>query len=370
MRNKLIMSMFAVALVFIALPAMVFADDNDTNTTGNVTANITENITSNVTANVTSNTTVNTTTNTTNSSNDDDEDDDEQEVDMHDVALGNTNHGMEVRLLQLFKSLERNTEHGKIILDEIHRQNMSVNTHGLENLLDDANDLKKEISDKLAIEPVNVSTEDFVAYKSEAINLSAQFRKELSNVLTPEQLNSIKAGVRDKLEKNDKNSVKLNAIKTRISQKAKEHNIEQALKMYNKFELNNTALKAKIESGNFTAKELRSELIDAFHAMKKAQKKNAQEKIREEQEKLHEAKAKMNGKNMKLNNEEVMNIVKDDSLTWEEKETKMRVLAQERKENRNSGKANLNKSEDGSDTEGDNDGRAKGRESGRGPRGE
>jgi hypothetical protein len=261
--NKLLLALFVVSLVFIVVPARVFAEDNNNETT-NTTVN--ETVELNVTTNTTANTTINATDNENEHENDNISLNVSDDVDLEDVILGNSTHGMEVRLLQLYKSLTKNTEHGTLILNEIKKQNFSVDTDNLENILDDANNLNNRISDLLNETPVNVSTEEFVALKSEAINLTFQFRKELYSILTPQQLNTIRSDLRGDF---DKNSKRIIDIDNRIRNKSKEYNIEQALKIYDRFDLNDSNLRARIESGNFTSKELRDALKNDFKNLKK-----------------------------------------------------------------------------------------------------
>jgi hypothetical protein len=324
--NKLLLALFVVSLVFIVVPARVFAEDNNNETT-NTTIN--ETVELNVTTNTTANTTVNATDNENEHENDDVALNVSDDVDLEDVILGNSIHGMEVRLLQLHKSLTKNTEHGTLILNAINKQNFSVDTDNLENILDDANNLNDRISDLLNETPVNVSTEEFVALKSEAINLTFQFRKELYNILTPQQLNTIRSDLRGDF---DKNSKRINDIDSRIRNKSKEYNIEQALKIYDRFDLNDSNLRARIESGNFTSKELRDALKNDFKNLKKEMKQKAEAKIKEEKSKYQEAKIKISGKHIGLNRTEVENIINDGSLTWNEKDAKVRILAKDKRQ--------------------------------------
>jgi hypothetical protein len=53
-------------------------------------------------------------------------------------------------------------------------------------------------------------------------------------------------------------------------------------------------------------------------------------KINAEREQYQEAKAKFSGKNIGLNRTEVESILNDSSLTWDEKEAKIRILTKDK----------------------------------------
>jgi hypothetical protein len=327
--NKLLLALFVLSFVFVAVSLRVSAEDNLTDNTTNTTANTTLNITDNTT-----NTTTNTTANVTNTTNTTD-------VDMDDIFLGNTNHGMEVRLLQLNKRLAENIKVGELIVSEIDNKSYNVSTTRLKDILDDANALNDKISNLLDKNPVNVSTEDFVALKAQAINLTYEFKKELYNTLSVTQLKEVKTSLTSKSIRDDK----IDKIDRKLREKVKLHNQAQAMRLYSKLGMNNSELRAKIELGNFTAKELRDDFKDVFHGMKKQDKKDVTDMIRQEnakdKEKFDKIKMELDAKKLGLETSEIANITNDASLTWEEKQTKLRILAEERKQERQDEKKQL-----------------------------
>jgi hypothetical protein len=388
--NKILLGFFVMALVLFVVPVAVHADvdnstigdDNnvtanvtdttipDTNVTNtttpdantinttlsdtNVTANVTDsNVTTNVTTNVTANVTLNVTTNVTANVSDDDETDDdsnETEVDDDDVSAMKYNHGMEVRLLQLQKSIVKQLKSGNLILEEIDNQNFSVDTTKLEGHVDDLTALNLEIANELAKDPVNVSTERFVAFRHEATRITFEFKAELYSLLTPAQLNMIKDGLKDKLKLKYSEELK---VEEKFKAKVREYNQEVALKMLEKFGEDNAELKEKILAGERNSKELRDLLKEDYKNLAEAKKNQLKIKIQEEKNKESKEKLKLEAKVKGLNDDEVAKIIKDGSLTQVEKQAKLRVLAKERSEE-NKGNNSDSKDDDSEDEDDDN----------------
>ncbi|MGV8161885.1 MAG: hypothetical protein ACP5N2_00955 [Candidatus Nanoarchaeia archaeon] len=265
------------------------------------------------------------------------DDDDGLEVDDDVVSSAKYNHGMEVRLLQLQKSIVNHVAIGKIIVDEIDNQNFSVDTTNLENYLGQFKDLNEKITDELANDPVTVTTEEFVAMKHEATKTTYQFKGELYTILTPEQLKIVKDAIKDKVKIKSSDELK---VEEKFRAKVKEYNQEVALKMLEKFGGDNKELREKISASELDAKELKENLREEYKNLGEARKNQLKIKIQEEKRDIGEEKLELEAKIRGLNRSEVAKIASDNSLTLEEKQAKIRVLMEEQKTLNPAGRAN------------------------------
>ncbi|MGV8168942.1 MAG: hypothetical protein ACP5N3_02700 [Candidatus Nanoarchaeia archaeon] len=257
-----------------------------------------------------------------------DESEDELEVEDEDVSIIKGNHGAEVRLLQLQKSMVKQIKIGKLILNEIDNQNFSVDTTELESYVEDLADLNVEINEALEDETFNLTVEQFVAWRHEATKITFQFKAELYSVLTPEQLNIVKDAIKDKMNVKDDKELK---VEEKFKLKVKEYNKEVALKMLEKFGGEDEELKERIEAGELDAAGLKVELREEYKNLGEARKNQLKIKIEEEKDNEFKNKLEIEAKVRGLNRSEVAKIASDDSLTWEEKQAKIKVLIEEQK---------------------------------------
>jgi hypothetical protein len=383
--GKILFAIFVMSIMFLAVPASVHAEDDDESGSGN-SENEYENNNDNDDDNEQENDNDNDNDNDTNSDNDNEqENDDENEIEYEeeyeveyeeeyveevvveevvaeanivptqaqgylnaegvmsyaqvtteDLFFAKNENGMEVRLLQLQKSVVKQITTANLIVDEIYTQNISVDTTILEEKIYVLETLNNKITLDLSNSPINVSVIEFVDMKNVAIVATFEFKKELYNILTPEQLNSIKQAINEKLstQKDDD----YDEVDKKLKEKIEEFNKKKIHELAKEFKLNNTELISKLDSGNITSKELaefKKEFKKDFNELNKEMRKEFSEKMKEEREKNINETGELNAKMLGLKKEDVANILQDESLTWDEKQAKIRVLAKDRNKERN-----------------------------------
>lgn len=252
--------------------------------------------------------------------------------DMKEVEIMHTPYGATVRLLQLEKNIIRNILHGEYILNAIKKNNITLNETTETRLNEIINELKN-INEKIAEEIKNINKtnpEDavshFVEWKSEAINLTKEFKmivsdiRKMNFVEIKEELKKIKNREIEKLEKE-------------IDLAVKELNKERVQKILEITNLSKEDLMKQIKEGNLTATEMKKLINDKFRDINKTGKKAFLDKLKEEREKIELLKQEALNKRLKLekeNMEKVKQILSDDNLTISEKKAKLKVMAQEK----------------------------------------
>ncbi len=268
--------------------------------------------------------TTNTTSNTTNTSTND------SVIDDDDIEMFKLNYGMEVRLLQLEKRLISHIIMGNIIIAEINNSDIDVNTSVLKAKIEGLEEIKDEIDEELSKDPVNVSTERFVELKAEAINLTFEFKKELYSLLTPQQIQSIKKEIPKKMSRH---AAELKVLDDDLIDKIKKYNYHKSAELMKKFGLSQDELEDRMKDENVSAKELKEILKNEYKSLTKEKKKEVLHDLKDNKEKAILKKTIMYGNRLGLDQEEMDEILNDESLTWEEKEAKLRILSKEKMNN-------------------------------------
>jgi hypothetical protein len=299
------------------------------NTTGNVTENITSNTTTNTSVNVTVNTTANITTNITNTTN-------TSIIDDKDIEMFKLNYGMKVRLLQLEKRLINHILTGSEIIETIKAKNLSTNTSILESKIEGLEDIKTEIDRELAKNPVNVSTEKFVELKARAINLTFEFRRELHSLLMPGQISEIKKDLPKKMERHER---ALNSLDGKLQGAIHQYNFEKAMQLMKKFGKTQNELENRTRNLNVSPQDLRKVLKDEYDELGQERKRAVLEELKENKREDLKEKARFYGKQIGLEEEEIESVLDDSTMTSEEKESRLRIIAKQ-KEARNNPIAN------------------------------
>jgi hypothetical protein len=193
----------------------------------------------------------------------------------HEIGAIVSPPGAEVRLLQLEKALTANILNGEEVVKYIVAKNASINVTKANKILDDM----ALLLDDVKAAPTNGTGEElaqnFVDLKSEAINLTQQFRQEVKGLITPSdrqalmgRLNSIKHPELDRLD---------NAIKDAKHQ----YNAEQVTALFTSLGIQNETLIQAVKDGTATKSDIKSAIKSALASLTSEQEKEAMLKLKE-----------------------------------------------------------------------------------------
>ena len=206
------------------------------------------------------------------------EDEDEEEVPEEDedtieeVSVMYQGNGAEIRLLQLEKAITNNILHGEVIIPKITEG--GEDTADLELIIDDLESLLEEVQ---ALDPeVEDAVEAFVAIKKEAKDLSSEFKRIASGLLSDEDKSELR-----KKAKQD-NHAKVKAISDKVKTKVRKHNAEQLTKTYEILGISDDDVIEQLKNGEITIKEVHESIKEELQSMSKEEKKEAISELKEE----------------------------------------------------------------------------------------
>lgn len=155
--------------------------------------------------------------------------------------------GAKVRLLQLYKSVERQIIKGEEVVRAIKEIKPEYNTSELELILenlkalaDEINDSVSQIPDQLTEENISELSANFVALINESRTLIRQFGTILHEDFSESELSQIRAEVNKRVQERMK--TKLKAIHEKVLEYAKKHNEEVIRAVFGKRILNESDL--------------------------------------------------------------------------------------------------------------------------------
>ena len=187
------------------------------------------------------------------------EDSDIDNKTVEEIKIMNNSLGAEIRLLQLQKSIIKNLLKGEMAVEVL--EGLGYNTTTLEAILSEMNNTLEEV--KAANTSSNESVQIFVELKSQAKNLTTQFRETIKELLDGEKLREIRERIKEMV------SAELENISKMIRNKIKQFNRNQLYKLYGIIgEVNNSFVK-KYLNGNVSLAEVKLQICKTINQMNK-----------------------------------------------------------------------------------------------------
>ncbi|MFH1055158.1 MAG: hypothetical protein V1744_03565 [Candidatus Altiarchaeota archaeon] len=192
-----------------------------------------------------------------------------------DVKAFGSQLGARVRLLMLEASIERNILWGSEIVAAVEDRNSSADTSGLESVLAEMQALKDEVA---AIDPGTgeEAAQEFVDIKSEAIDLTREFREEARGMLPPRELNSLRVKL------GALKHGRVQSLKESINETKREYNGQNVEELLSSLGLSNPDLVDGVRNGDAKIGDVRKYIKDAGGNMSKDERKEAFLKLKEE----------------------------------------------------------------------------------------
>jgi len=202
---------------------------------------------------------------------------DDQEVDNDtqvEIEIMNDTIGAEIRLLQLEKAILKNLLKGEMAVNVL--KGLEFNTTALEEILADMHDLFDEV--KVADTTSNESVQIFVELKSQAKNLTTQFRETIKDLVDDVNLSEIRERIREMAMANEE----FQNLSKNIQNRIKHFNSNQLYRMYGIIgEVNNSFVDDYL-NGNVTLDHVRLHICKTINEMNKEKRFEIFSKLKED----------------------------------------------------------------------------------------
>jgi hypothetical protein len=176
-----------------------------------------------------------------------------------EIEIMNNTLGAEIRLLQLEKAITKNLLKGEravAILIE-----MEYNTTELEAILEEIRRVLEEVQAVNA--SANDSVQQFVDLKSEAKNLTTEFRETIKDLLSDVKMRELKEQIKEIVGEELQNYSK------KIQNRIKQFNRNQIYRLYGIIGVTNESLADAYQNGNITTEEAKSQISKMINMMTK-----------------------------------------------------------------------------------------------------
>ncbi len=202
-------------------------------------------------------------------------------IDEGDVKVLSYSYGAQVRLEQLKNSIELKIENANEIIEEIEAdENSTINTSGLNEIVDGYESLITQIDDLDMNQSSDVLAQEYVELKAIAIDLTQEFRilvKDYFSEVRKEQL-------RERFEYRKQIRVTMNDELHKYKNRYMAQVVQRNL---NRLGLSDDELLAQVQNGTLTNQQIRDRLRDKLQNM-------THEQIRESAQAFREDKIKSN----------------------------------------------------------------------------
>jgi len=193
---------------------------------------------------------------------------------VEEIEIMNNSLGCQIRLLQLKKAITGNILKGEMIVDVI--EGLEYNTSDLESILDEMDLVLDEAKD--ADPNASNATEIFVDLKSDAKNLTQQFRTELKELLSDVKYKEIKEQVKEMV------SNELGNYSIKVRNRIKQFNRNQIYRLYGLCGEGNNSAVNQYMNGTMNLSQVKLQLNKMINM--KAKEKREEIFLRMKREKL------------------------------------------------------------------------------------
>lgn len=169
---------------------------------------------------------------------------------VEEIEIMNNSLGCEIRLLQLEKAITKNLLKGEMIVNVL--EGLDYNTSGLESILAEMSLVLEEV--KVADPNASDAVEVFVDLKSDAKNLTTQFRETLKELLSDVKYSEIREQVREMT------NGELQNYSLQIQNRIKQFNRNQIHRLYGIIGEKNSSLANQYLNGTMTLTQVKLQL--------------------------------------------------------------------------------------------------------------
>ena len=170
--------------------------------------------------------------------------------------------GAYIRLLQLEKAITKNIIKGEEVISVL--KEAEYNTTELEAILAELEFLKEEVqsADPNSTDAVQI----FVDLKSDAVELTKEFREALNELLDEQTIESLRERIREMVCEQVQN------LSTKIQNQIRQFNINQLHRIYGVFGETNNSLLSEYQNGSLTKDQVKQQISKIVNNVTKERK--------------------------------------------------------------------------------------------------
>jgi len=196
-----------------------------------------------------------------------------------EIEIMNNSLGAEIRLLQLQKSLLKNILKGEMAVEVL--KGLEFNTTVLESILDEMEVLLEDV--KVANTTSNESVQIFVELKSQAKNLTTQFRETIKELLDDVSLNELRDRIKEIV------SEQIQDLSKNILHRIRQFNRNQIYRLYGLIGETNNSFVEQYINGTINLSQVKLQICKIINNMTKEYRYDVFSEIKEEniKKKIH-----------------------------------------------------------------------------------
>ncbi|OYT28990.1 hypothetical protein B6U98_03520 [Thermoplasmatales archaeon ex4572_165] len=187
----------------------------------------------------------------------------------NEIEIMSDNYGAQVRLLQLEKAIKKNIDQGEYILSLLN----TTDTYMLEAILAEMKLLVDEVQ---SVDPDDSdAVQTFVDLKSDAHNLTKDFRETLHSLVNTATINELR------LKKNEYKDKELDILSRRIRTCIRAYNGNQFHKLYGYLSIKDKSLIIEYSNGNCSIESVKQNFSEMVYTISSAQRNQVYSKMKE-----------------------------------------------------------------------------------------
>jgi len=185
-----------------------------------------------------------------------------------------TQHGWEVRMLQLQEAIEKNRARANEIIADIQEKNESNDVSGLDAIVLEMQALSEDVLNASQQEYSENNVRLFVDFKHDAIELTTQFKDAAHVFLRAQEREIIRERQRTAVDE------RVQAIKEKVRSRVHEYNAERIRSLLANSDINATAIAQRIRQENLSVGEIKQEVKNRIDRLEPQQRQAIANNVR------------------------------------------------------------------------------------------
>jgi len=197
--------------------------------------------------------------------------DEPEEVSEEEITIMKDQIGAQIRLLQLEKAITKNIIKGEMLVEVL--KGIEYNTTALEAILAELEILKEEVQ---SADPNSTdAVEIFVDLKSDAIELTKEFKDAIAEILDEQTKEELRERIREMVCEQVQN------LSKKIQNRIRQFNRNQLYRIYSIIGGNNTSLADGYQNGTIAVEQVKLQISKMVNQMTKEKKNQVFSELKE-----------------------------------------------------------------------------------------
>lgn len=202
-------------------------------------------------------------------------------VDESELKILNDPMGAKIRVLQLQKRVEFQIEIAKLIKEQISTEE-GVNKEKLDEVIVNLESLNENLKTIDYSQDSNALAQEYVNYKSDAIEFTNQFRNEVSAKMSAEKKEFFQGVILQRRE------ISRNNPSPMVKQMVDDYNAQRTQAMLNRFNIVDEEMVNQVRAGQMNAIQAKEQLRNRFMEMNATAKREMVQEMKQEREQLRQ----------------------------------------------------------------------------------